>query len=184
MVKVTDIEQLKSLKSGDKVYIIKKGSDKFYQFAGIHPSKSFDGVVLIYDARITDSITVSKLNLEKGDLGDIYIGEYNDAEYLNYLIANQYDTAMFHFNEAKDLANYRFKQHPESLFDLRYMGEEKEEDVILVYADPNMSEDSNMFDGTRTQFANCFFSNADNYQIFDWCKKEKYTLTINGKRII
>ena len=49
----------------------------------------------------------------------------------------------------------------------------REIDHILV-------ENGDLFDGTREQFRDCFFSNADNNQIIDWCIVNKYTLAING----
>lgn len=40
-----------------------------------------------------------------------------------------------------------------------------------------------MFDGTREQFMDCFFSNANNNEIIHWCVQNKFTLKINGKLI-
>lgn len=40
-----------------------------------------------------------------------------------------------------------------------------------------------MFDGSRAQFANCFFSNATNFQIAFFCRTEGVSLEINGKQI-
>ena len=39
-----------------------------------------------------------------------------------------------------------------------------------------------MFDGSREQFANCFFSNAHNEQITEFCSDHNVTLEINGKK--
>ena len=50
---------------------------------------------------------------------------------------------------------------------------EKDDDHILV-------DNGVMFDGTREQFADCFFSNANNDEIIDWCKQNKFTLSINN----
>ena len=54
---------------------------------------------------------------------------------------------------------------------------ELETDNILV-------ENGDMFDGTRSQFRDSFFDNADNFQIEDWCKTNEWTLSINGKVIL
>ena len=62
--------------------------------------------------------------------------------------------------------------------------EEKDSDLISVY-----SGDTDMFTGTREQFADCFFSNATNDQIIGWCKTEiaddgPASLWINGKILV
>jgi len=54
---------------------------------------------------------------------------------------------------------------------------EKDTDHILV-------ENGDMFDGTREQFKDCFFDNADNFVITDWCKVNEWTLEINGVKIL
>lgn len=43
---------------------------------------------------------------------------------------------------------------------------DKEEDSDWICID-----DGNLFEGTRMQFENCFFSNAENYCILDWVEK-------------
>lgn len=48
---------------------------------------------------------------------------------------------------------------------------ENKRDLIVV-------EDGDVFFGTREQFANSFFSNADDYQIKDWCKNHDWKLEI------
>jgi len=53
----------------------------------------------------------------------------------------------------------------------------EDSDRILV-------EEGEMFDGTREQFADCFFSNADDKQITDWCFDNGWSLKINGKTIL
>ncbi|HET6226036.1 MAG TPA: hypothetical protein VFF27_07135 [Bacteroidia bacterium] len=55
--------------------------------------------------------------------------------------------------------------------------EESNDDRILV-------ENGDMFDGSRDQFADCFFSNATNEQISDWCRDNDWKLSINGQKII
>ncbi len=45
-------------------------------------------------------------------------------------------------------------------------------------------ENGDMFDGTREQFMNCFFSNADDEQIKIWCIENDWSLTINGEIIL
>lgn len=44
-------------------------------------------------------------------------------------------------------------------------------------------ENGDMFEGTREQFANCFFTNADDEEITDWCFDNDWKLTIDGKVI-
>jgi hypothetical protein len=42
----------------------------------------------------------------------------------------------------------------------------------------------NIFDGTRDQFEECFFSNATDEQIVDWCRKTGFSLDINGVTVL
>lgn len=62
--------------------------------------------------------------------------------------------------------------------DVENLGEEKETDHILIYQEVN-----NIFDGTREQFRDCYFDNATNEEIIDWCHDMDFTLRINGKKI-
>lgn len=55
--------------------------------------------------------------------------------------------------------------------------DETDDDTILV-------ADGDMFEGTRLQFRNCFFDNANNGVIIDWCAENGWKLSINGKEII
>lgn len=68
--------------------------------------------------------------------------------------------------EAKFENKYK---HP---FDMN--NEEYEDDKILV-------ENGDMFDGTREQFMDCYFSNASNNNIMDWCFDQGFNLSINGE---
>ena len=45
-------------------------------------------------------------------------------------------------------------------------------------------ENGDMFDGTREQFMDCFFSNADNEEIKDWCMQHGWKLKIGDKVIL
>lgn len=45
-------------------------------------------------------------------------------------------------------------------------------------------ENGDLFEGTREQFMNCFFSNADDEEIRDWCIENGYTLKINEEIIV
>ena len=55
--------------------------------------------------------------------------------------------------------------------------EEKDSDLIIV-------ENGNLFEGTRSQFRDCFFDNANNGQIIAWCIEQHYTsLKIRDKVI-
>jgi hypothetical protein len=45
-------------------------------------------------------------------------------------------------------------------------------------------ENGDMFEGTREQFQNCFFTNAYDSEIEDWCRQEGWSLKIDGKVII
>lgn len=45
-------------------------------------------------------------------------------------------------------------------------------------------ENGDMFDGTREMFQDCFFANAYDEEIEDWCKQNGWSLTIDGKVII
>lgn len=40
-----------------------------------------------------------------------------------------------------------------------------------------------MFEGTREQFMDCYFSNADDEHIIDWCFDNGFKLKIDGKII-
>ena len=51
------------------------------------------------------------------------------------------------------------------------------EDRIIV-------ENGELFDGTREQFMNCFFSNADDDEIKNWCSGYGWSLKINNEIII
>lgn len=44
-------------------------------------------------------------------------------------------------------------------------------------------DNGDMFEGTREQFMNCFFSNADDEQIKSWCLKNGYSLKIGEETI-
>lgn len=50
------------------------------------------------------------------------------------------------------------------------------EDLIVV-------ENGSMFEGNREQFANCYFSNADDENIIAWCRENEFSLIINGKTL-
>ena len=50
-------------------------------------------------------------------------------------------------------------------------------DKILV-------EKGEVFDGNRDQFENCFFSNASNGEIESFCRKNNWSLSINGSVIV
>ena len=54
---------------------------------------------------------------------------------------------------------------------------DNQEDHILV-------ENGEMFDGTRSQFRDCFFDNANDYEIISWCEQHKWSLKINGEIIL
>lgn len=45
-------------------------------------------------------------------------------------------------------------------------------------------ENGDMFEGTREQFADCYFSNADNHNIIEWCEENEWSLTINGEKFL
>ena len=45
-------------------------------------------------------------------------------------------------------------------------------------------ENGDMFDGTREQFMDCFFSNANDEEIKDWCSENGWSLKIDGKIIL
>lgn len=45
-------------------------------------------------------------------------------------------------------------------------------------------DNGEMFDGTREQFRDSFFDNADNYNIIEWCKGLECTLEINGVKLL
>lgn len=53
-----------------------------------------------------------------------------------------------------------------------------------VSTDHFLVEDGDIFDGTREMFMDCFFSNASNGQIIEWCFQNEFTLEINSKKII
>ncbi len=45
-------------------------------------------------------------------------------------------------------------------------------------------ENGDMFEGTREQFMDCFFSNANDEEIKNWCLENAWNLTIDGKVIL
>ena len=45
-------------------------------------------------------------------------------------------------------------------------------------------ENGDIFEGNRGQFTDCFFSNADDDQIIDWCREQGFSLQIDGIIII
>jgi len=45
-------------------------------------------------------------------------------------------------------------------------------------------ENGDMFDGTREQFMDCFFTNANDEEITDWCNDNGWLLSIDGVIII
>ncbi len=53
---------------------------------------------------------------------------------------------------------------------------ELDTDIILV-------DNGDIFEGSRAQFRDCFFDNASNEEIIDWCNASLWSLTINGKKI-
>ncbi len=53
------------------------------------------------------------------------------------------------------------------------MALELQNDRILV-------DNGDMFEGSRDQFRDCFFDNADNENIIGWCKDNGWKLEING----
>ena len=55
--------------------------------------------------------------------------------------------------------------------------DETPDDRILV-------EDGELFEGTRDMFRDCFFDNAHDDQIIDWCKSMGVSLVINDKKIL
>jgi hypothetical protein len=44
-------------------------------------------------------------------------------------------------------------------------------------------ENGDIFEGTREQFMDCFFSNGDDEEIIDWCFDNGYKLKIGGEII-
>jgi hypothetical protein len=45
-------------------------------------------------------------------------------------------------------------------------------------------ENGGIFEGTREQFTNCFFSNATDSEILDWCRLQSFSLSINGEELL
>ena len=45
-------------------------------------------------------------------------------------------------------------------------------------------DNGDMFEGTREQFMDCYFSNADDYQITEWCRENEWSLTIDNIKIL
>lgn len=45
-------------------------------------------------------------------------------------------------------------------------------------------DDGVIFDGTRDQFRNCFFDNANDMQIIDWCEQNSFSLVINDVTVL
>jgi hypothetical protein len=45
-------------------------------------------------------------------------------------------------------------------------------------------ENGDIFEGTREQFMNCFFSNADDEEIKNWCFSNGWKLEIDGEIIL
>ena len=40
-----------------------------------------------------------------------------------------------------------------------------------------------MFEGSRDQFRDCFFDNANNAEIKSWCDQHDWSLKINNKKL-
>ena len=57
---------------------------------------------------------------------------------------------------------------------------EKDDDKIFI----DTVDCGIMFEGTRLQFCDAFFSNAYDEVIEEWCKENQLTLTINDRVII
>jgi len=49
---------------------------------------------------------------------------------------------------------------------------EKDDDIILI-------DDGDVFHGTCNQFRDCFFSNASDLNIIEWCEQNNLSLKIN-----
>ena len=45
-------------------------------------------------------------------------------------------------------------------------------------------ENGDVFEGSRGQFTDCFFTNADDEEIKDWCFDNGWKLEIDGKTIL
>lgn len=54
---------------------------------------------------------------------------------------------------------------------------ESEDDIIIV-------DNGDIFEGTREQFRDCFFDNADDDEIADWCYDNDWSLVINGDKLL
>lgn len=181
MQKVNNIEQLKALTPNESVNIVYKDAFKnnhgIYKFACIHPMKSVNGVILVDTANISKTRVITDFNIQRGDVGDVYIGEYDDKQFLEILIQTMKDTAESEINSLEAYFNTKYYEElhaGEPQFDEE---DESEDDNIIV-------ENGEMFDGTRAQFEDSFFSNGTNENIKDWCFDNDWSLKINGKEIL
>lgn len=59
--------------------------------------------------------------------------------------------------------------------------EEKDDDFIIAGSDGDEGE---FFWGTRAQFANCYFDNANNANIIEFIRDFGLSLTINGEKFL
>lgn len=50
--------------------------------------------------------------------------------------------------------------------------QESNNDIIKI-------NNGEIFDGTRDQFADCFFTNANNEEILNWCEKNNFSFSVN-----
>jgi hypothetical protein len=122
------------------------------------------------------------MELKKGD-----IVEYND-----YYFTNTQRTRTL--LQKRPMTVHRIEKNiasviPEGTKTIAYVGinylqlkqsqEEKDTDHIIIV----MNDD--IFNGTREEFVNRFFSNAHNGVIEEWCRIQKYNpLVINGNTIL
>ena len=81
------------------------------------------------------------------------------------------------FNTIKDVINHPVLNIPAYTF--------SEDDTYVecrrcVVVDRIIIDNGDVFIGTREMFANCFFTNADDENIINWCKENNWKLSING----
>lgn len=91
-------------------------------------------------------------------------------EIKKYILSKDSLGDVLYYLNAKNIEEANKKDSIEDLI-------EDDEDRILV-------ENGDMFDGTRDQFKDNYFTNANNAEIKDWCFENGWSLSINGKTIL
>lgn len=67
-------------------------------------------------------------------------------------------------------------RHIAEQFELSFMEKEHQDDIIKV-------DDGVIFEGTRAEFRQKHFDNANNRELLDWARQHGYRVTVNNVRL-